>query len=105
MVFAEPLGDDERMVMSLPLVEIIFTVDFLARRIMVCVREIQVKALHDFDRYTPHYRIGAYICQSVEHPTKRVIVEFGNRDILAQQMLNIFVHKELLEPKQRTASR
>lgn len=56
---------------------------------MVHVREVQIKAPCDFDRQTPEDRMDTHFRQSVEHPAKCAVIEFGSRDALTEKMPHI----------------
>lgn len=75
VILAESVGDHEGLVVVLPLVEPIFTVDLVAGGVVVHVGEVQVKALHDLDCHTPEHGIGPRIGQPIQHAAKSIIVE------------------------------
>ena len=58
------------------------------------VRQIQIKALHHVHDHCAENLVGPHFRQSIQSPTKCMVLHFGQWEVLPQQPVHILIGKK-----------
>jgi hypothetical protein len=97
--------DGKRLIVVLPVIGEIISVQRVAGGVMVDAGEVELKDLPSSEHDRSQNFLGTRVCQSFKDTSEGVFRKFGQRNVVCEQEFHVFVGKEFPEPKQRTRPR